>query len=498
MPSAYDQLVTRLKRIHALGEASGALQWDQETFMPSGGTEARAVQLSTLSTLSHELFTAPEVGKLLAAAEKEETDDVHRALLRETRHSYDRATKVPGALVERLSKATSRALPKWVEARKRSDFATFAPILSEIVDVRRDMAAKIDPSGDPYAVLFEDYEPWIPLEDARANLAALRDGLKPILDAAVESTRAAGPDTVFTGEWPIDGQEKLGKHVLDAVGYDWTRGRLDPSAHPFSTGNRYDARITTRYDVNDALGALLSTVHEFGHSLYTLGLPEAHFGTPLGDARDLSVHESQSRLWENHVARSEPFMEFLLPALRDAFPGRLDKVTAHDAWRAANRVEPSLIRVEADELTYHMHIAVRFEVEEGIVSGRTAIEDIPAAWNERMESYLGVTPPDDAHGCLQDIHWSHGAFGYFPTYSLGSMLAAQLYRAFEAANGPFTENIRRGDFAPLREWLRENVHTHGKRYRTGELVEKATGAPLTPDAFLAYARDKFQRVAAPS
>ncbi len=485
---AYEQLVQRLHRLSALGESAALLQWDQETYMPRGGTEARVLQLSTLSALAHETFTAPETGRLLAQAEKEEGDEKHRALLREVRFSFDRATKVSTDLVERMSRATSRALPIWTEARAKSDFQAFRPILEEIVDLKRQYAAAIDPGAAPYEVLFRDYEPWIGLAETRRNLAELREGLKPLIRRAASAPKA--PDA-FAGRWPADKQQQFSLAVLRELGYDFDRGRLDVSAHPFSTGNVYDTRITTRYNEEDPLGALLGTIHEFGHSLYTQGLPREDFGTPLGDARDMAVHESQSRLWENHVGRSRAFWERWLAPMQEAFPGNLKGVTPEDAWRAANVVQPSLVRVEADELTYHMHIALRFEVEEAIVSGAAQVREIPRLWNDRMESYLGVRPPNDKLGCLQDIHWAHGSFGYFPTYSLGSMLSAQLFAAFEKEQGPAAPAIREGRYAPLRDWLRERVHRHGKRYRTGELVERATGKPLSPADFLGYANAKF-------
>lgn len=488
MARAYDDLVRRLLRISALRESSALLQWDQETHMPPGGTEARALQLSGLSAFAHELFTAPELGRALAQAEKEETDEKHRALLREVRFAHERATRVPTELVESMSRATSRALSSWTHARAKSDFAAFRPILEEIVQLQRQYAAAIDPDVPPYEVLFKDYEPWIGLDETRRNLAQLRDGLKPLIRRAADAPR---PKDVFEGRWPKAQQMAFNVRVLEALGYDFQRGRLDVSAHPFSTGNVHDTRITTRYDESHPLGALLGVIHEFGHSLYTQGLPKEDFGTPLGDARDMAVHESQSRLWENHVGRSRGFWEHWLKPMQDAFPGQLAGATPEDAWRAANIVEPSFIRTEADELTYHMHIALRFEVEEALIAGKANVAEVPALWNERMQAYLGITPPDDAHGCLQDIHWSHGSFGYFPTYSLGSMLSAQLFAAFEKQHGPAAPAIRSGDCAPLRGWLRENVHRHGKRYKTNDLIERATGAPLTPKPFLAYANAKY-------
>ena len=279
--------------------------------------------------------------------------------------------------------------------------------------------------------------------------------------------------------------------MLELLGYDFDRGRLDTSTHPFTSGNQFDARITTRFDEHDPLGALTSTIHEFGHAYYTLGLPDDDFGTPLGSHRDLSVHESQSRLWENHVGRSAAFWELLLPKLQDAFP-QTSNLSPREAYEAANQVhDENLIRVEADELTYHLHIIIRFTIERELISGDLAVDDVPDRWNQLYEEYLGLTPPSDALGCLQDIHWSHGNFGYFPTYSLGSVLAAQLHAAADREIDDLDATIRDGDFEPLGEWLRTNIHQHGRRYETDALVEHATGEPLGADAFTEYVTDKY-------
>ena len=336
-------------------------------------------------------------------------------------------------------------------------------------------------------MLFADYEPYLGLDTAEQVLERLRDELVPLIDEIEASN--ADLATPFSGTYSEADQEALARDILDSVGYDWDRGRLDVSAHPFTSGNQFDARITTRFDEEDPLGALTSTIHEFGHATYALGLPEESYGTPLGEARDLSVHESQSRLWENHVGRSEPFWELLAPEVEE----RLGvEATPRDFYEAANRIYPdNRIRVEADELTYHMHIVLRFEIERDLISSDLAVEDIPQVWNEKMEEYLGVVPDNDAEGCLQDVHWSHGSFGYFPTYSLGSVLAAQLYGSADREIEDLEGDIEAGEFDALQEWLTENVHRHGKRYRTPELVEEATGEEYSADAFLGYATEKF-------
>jgi carboxypeptidase Taq len=455
--------------------------------MPEGGTPARSRQLSALSATGHELLTAEEFGDALDSAEASDLDASQEAAVREIRREYERSVRVDTDLVERISQTTSEALPVWTQAKDEDDFEAFAPILEDLVELKREYANQIDPDADPYAVLFADYEPYLGLDTAEQVLERLRDELVPLIDEIEASN--ADLATPFSGTYPEADQEALARDILDSVGYDWDRGRLDVSAHPFTSGNQFDARITTRFDEEDPLGALTSTVHEFGHATYALGLPEESYGTPLGEARDLSVHESQSRLWENHVGRSEPFWKLLAPEVEE----RLGvEATPRDFYEAANRIYPdNRIRVEADELTYHMHIVLRFEIERDLISGDLAVEDIPQVWNEKMEEYLGVVPDNDAEGCLQDIHWSHGSFGYFPTYSLGSVLAAQLYGSADGEIEDLEGDIEAGEFDALQEWLTENVHRYGKRYRTPELVEEATGEEYSADAFLDYATEKF-------
>ena len=486
-PDAYAELLERYGRISSIQDAGGVLSWDQQVIMPEGGTPARSRQLSALSATGHELLTAEEFGDALDSAEASDLDASQEAAVREIRREYERSVRVDTDLVERISQTTSEALPVWTQAKDEDDFEAFAPILEDLVELKREYANQIDPDADPYAVLFVDYEPYLGLDTAEQVLERLRDELVPLIDEIEASN--ADLATPFSGTYSEADQEALARDILDSVGYDWDRGRLDVSAHPFTSGNQFDARITTRFDEEDPLGALTSTIHEFGHATYALGLPEESYGTPLGEARDLSVHESQSRLWENHVSRSEPFWELLAPEVEE----RLGvEATPRDFYEAANRIYPdNRIRVEADELTYHMHIVLRFEIERDLISGDLAVEDIPQVWNEKMEEYLGVVPDNDAEGCLQDIHWSHGSFGYFPTYSLGSVLAAQLYGSADREIEDLEGDIEAGEFDALQEWLTENVHRYGKRYRTPELVEEATGEEYSADAFLEYATEKF-------
>ena len=487
---AYDDLLDRVGRISNVSHAEELLSWDQQVMMPEGGTPARARQLSALSAVEHDLLTADELGALLDELEASSLDDEQRAVVREVRREQERAVRVPTDLIERISTASSEALTAWREAKEADDFDAFAPHLEELVELKRRYADHVDPDRDPYEVLFEEYEPCLPLSHAEDVLTDLRDAVVPLVDSIRASDADLATDT-FAGTFAADAQEELMREALDLLGYPWERGRLDEAPHPFSTGTSYDARITTRYDEAAPIGALLSTIHEFGHATYTLGLPDEAYGTPLGEARDLSIHESQSRLWENHVARSTAFWELFLPHVVEAFPDVGD-VSVRDAYEAVNAVDPSNpVRVEADELTYHLHIVLRFEIERDLIRGDLAVEDVPAVWNEKMASYLGTRPETNAEGCLQDVHWSHGAFGYFPTYSLGSVVAAQLFDAAERDLDGLDGRIREGEFDPLHEWLTERIHRHGKRFETNELVRRATGADVAADAFVDYATAKY-------
>ena len=372
---AYDDLLDRYERISNIQSAAGVLSWDQEVMMPDGGTPARSAQRSALSATSHELLVEEEMEVALDTAESADLPGEQAAVVREIRRQYDRAARVPTELVAEISQKTSEALPVWKEAKAEDDFETFAPILEELLDLKREYADHIDSSRPAYEVLFEDYEPYLGLDTAEQILDQLREELVPLIDEVGESdVELARP---FEGTFDADAQETLARNALDTLGYDWERGRLDTAPHPFSTGTQFDARVTTRFDEEDPLGALTSTVHEFGHATYTLGLPDDQYGSPLGESRNLSVHESQSRLWENHVGRSQPFWSLFLPQVKEQFSG-LDDVTVRDAYEAANRVyDDNLIRVGADELTYHMHIVLRFEIERALIEGDLDVRDVP-------------------------------------------------------------------------------------------------------------------------
>jgi carboxypeptidase Taq len=486
VPAAYEDLLDRYGRATYLGDANGILSWDQEVMMPEGGTPARSKQRGAVSAVAHDILVDDEVADLLDELDGADLSDERRAVVREIRREHERKVRVPTDLVEEISTATAEAHPVWADAREADEFDAFAPTLERLLDLKRRYAEHVDPDADHYATLFADYEPYLDLSTAERVLEELREGLVPLIEAIADS------DTepyAISGTFPESDQLELTHEALSTLGYDFERGRLDTAPHPFSMGTQFDARVTTRFDQSEPLDSLASTIHEFGHANYTLGLPQDAYGSPLGEHRGLTVHESQSRLFENHVGRSEAFWRLFV----DRFNAQYDTdLTARQAYEAANRVyDDNCIRVEADELTYHLHIVLRFEIERELVAGDLAVADVPTVWNDRMDAYLGVRPDGDDEGCLQDIHWSHGSFGYFPTYSLGSVLAAQLYAAAAAEIDDLDSKIEAGEFDALQAWLRENVHEHGRRYRTDELIERATGEPLTAEYFLEYAESKF-------
>ncbi|WP_276280694.1 carboxypeptidase M32 [Halorussus caseinilyticus] len=487
MADAYDDLLDRYERLTALEDGREYLYWDQQVTMPEGGTPARSRQLSTLSALEHQRLTADETGRLLDAAEGEDLTDEQEAVVREIRREYERAAEVPEELVEEHTRVRSEAQDDWQEAKANDDFSAFETTLERLLDLRVRKAEHIDPDRDPYEVMFEGGEPYLGLDTVERIFEELKDGLVPLIED-IRASEDVPP--AFEGTFDADTQMALSEDVLDLLGYDWDRGRLDTSAHPFTLGTQFDARVTTRFDESDLLGAIGSTIHEFGHATYALGLPDDAYGSPLGESRSHGVHESQSRFWENHVGRTKEFWELFLPTVKEHFP-QVSDVTPEEAYRAANRVKAdNVIRVEADELTYHMHIVLRSEIEREFVSGDLAVSEIPAAWDDKMEQYLGVRPDTDAEGCLQDIHWT-GGFANFQNYTVGSVLAAQLWATIEdELDGP-RGLIRDGDFDPLHDWFRENVHRHGSRYTTDELIREATGEDLTAEYFLDYAREKF-------
>ena len=488
-PSAYDQLLERYRRLTNLGYSSSYLNWDQQVMMPEGGAPARAQQLSALSATRHELLVGPEVGEWLDDLEGADLSEGQQGNVREIRRTYERAANVPSELVEAIAQTASENQQIWQDAKANDDFDAFAPRLIKLRDLTVERAEYVDPSTDPYVVMYEDTHPYIPIETMEDIFETLRSELPKLTD----EIRASGVELAepFDGEYPDDEQRALCETALDFIGYDWSRGRLDTAPHPFMTGTQFDARVTTRFKQTDPMDALTATIHEYGHASYQLGLLQEHYGTPLGSSQG-SIHESQSRFWENHIGRSRPFWEVFLPHVKAHLPGT-DSLTVDEAHEAANRVRPeNLIRVEADELTYHMHIILRSEIDRAFVEGDLEVDEIPVVWNDKMEEYLGVRPETDTEGCLQDIHWT-SRFAAFQTYTLGSMAAAQLDAAVRR-DLDVDGLVRDEEFEPILEWMNENVHSHGQFYRTPELIEQATGETLTAEYFIDYVRDKFERL----
>jgi carboxypeptidase Taq len=407
------------------------------------------------------------------------------------RRDYERRTKLPQQLVEELAKLAVLGQQTWVEARKANDFARFRPLLERTIELKRQEADAIGHDGVAYDALLDEYEPAAKTADVAQVLGRLREQLVPLAAQIAASPQRPNLE-VLKRRFPVHLQEQFGRQAAEAIGFDFQQGRLDVTDHPFCTDiGPHDVRLTTRYDENFLPGALFSTLHEAGHGLYEQGLPADRYGLPTGQAVSLGIHESQSRMWENMVGRSRPFWQHFFPQAQSAFPESLAGVPLDDFYFAINDVRPSLIRTESDEVTYNLHILIRFELELALLNGELPAADLPAAWNAKYREYLGIEPPTDADGVLQDVHWSSGAFGYFPTYSLGNLYAAQFFEQATRELGDLPAMFRRGEFLPLRDWLRTRIHTQGRRYPAAMLVERVTGSPLSHDALLRHLRGKF-------
>jgi len=478
------ELRRRLAEVADLESTSILLAWDQEIVMPVTGGEWRAQQRATLERLSHQRFVDDEIGELLEAAEPETELDAD--LLRITRRDYDKARRVPADLVEELAHAGATGHEAWVLARDASDFAMFEPHLRRNIELRRRYIDCFPEVARPYDALLDDYEPGMLTADVEDVLGRLRDGLVPLVgdgDGDADALVTGGP-------FPTDAQRRFVETVLHQVGVD-ERWRLDVAKHPFAAAvSLGDVRLTTRY-AEDDLDSLFSTLHEFGHGLYEANIDPALARSPLGGGVSSAVHESQSRMWENMVGRSPGFWRWAFPHLRSAFPERFGTSSWQDVHRALNVIRPTLIRVSADEVTYGLHIVLRFELELALFEGDLDVADLPEAWRERTRQYLGLEIPDDAHGVLQDVHWSEGLFGYFPTYALGNVFAGQLWARLNGELPDLDEAFARGEFASLATWLSENVHRYGRRLLPNEIIERAAGAPLDPEPYLDYVRAKL-------
>ncbi len=491
----YRSLEARFRRTLALEEAGGMLQWDMAAMMPSGGAEARMEQLAVLERLGHELVAAPETEALLDAAEAEAggLDAWQRANLHEMRRDWRHATALDGALVEELSRATQRCELAWRAARPADDYAAVKPLLAELlVLVRRKAEAKAGALGlSPYEALMDEYESGLRVSQLDTLFGDLVDFLPGFLGEVLERQASRPSGELPPGPFPVARQKALAERLMAAVGFDFDHGRLDTSAHPFCGGVPDDVRITTRYDEQDYASAMMGVLHETGHALYERGLPAAWRLQPVGRARGMALHESQSLLIEMQACRSPEFVAFLAPLAREAFGASGPLWEPDNLLRLYHRVEPGFIRVDADEVTYPLHVILRYRLERALVAGELSLDDLPGAWNEGFHRLFGMRPPDDRLGCLQDIHWFAGGFGYFPTYTLGALLAAQFFDAARRARPEIPEAIGRGDFAPLLGWLRQEVHGRASLTDTAGLVERATGRPLDPEVFKAHLKARY-------
>ncbi len=494
-PEAAYQWLAQHSRETAYYESMGQLLgWDQRTQIPIKGHAHRHNQFAMLAKWVHSRATDPRVGEHLARVEGadlvRDPNSTAAVNVREWRRDYDRALKIPEDLAVALAKATAEGETAWEQARPDNDWAAFKPFLARIVSLKREEAQALGYAGEPYDAHLDLFEPGETAAGLAPLLAQVREALVEILEAINASARRPASEVVRR-HFPVAGQERFGRLVTQRLGYDFDAGRLDPTAHPFSVEiGPGDVRITTRYDEHNFSQAFFSTLHEAGHALYGQGLPEEHWGTPRGAPVSLGIHESQSRMWENLVGRSLGFWRYFYPQAQADFPA-LREVPLEVFHGAVNEVRPSLIRTEADEVTYNLHILLRFELERPLMGGDLQVEDLPGAWNDRMAAYLGLTPPDHAQGVMQDVHWAAGLFGYFPTYTLGNLYAAQFSAQAESDLGTLEEKFAVGDFAPLREWLRAKIHSQGNRLWARPLVKEVTGEDLTPRYLVAYLQRKF-------
>jgi len=491
-PASYKKLLRRAREIALAASTASALTWDQETYMPSQALAFRAEQLAWLSGHAHRLFIAKSVGQWISDCEQRGLPPASgpAANLREWRRQYDRATKVPPRLVEKLEKTRAHAREAWRQARQQSNFALFKPHFDKILSLTLQMTDCWGYKDSPYDALLQGYEQGAAAAELRPLFAELRPAIASILPPAAARSAAVPPD-FLRGHYPVAAQQAFNRKVAEAIGFDFRAGRIDTTTHPFcETLGAGDCRLTTRYQESDFIPSLYGVLHESGHGLYEQGLPPEDFGTPIGTAVSLGIHESQSRLWENHVGRGPAFWEHWHPVACEHFPG-LKKFSPAQITAAVNRVSPSFIRVEADQVTYDLHIILRFEIEVNLVEGKLKTSDIPACWNEQFEKMFGLKVGRDSEGCLQDIHWSVGLLGYFPTYTLGNVNAAQLMRRAAAGNPALADELARGDYKPLLAWLRENIHRQGSRHTPQDLIRLATGEPTAIRDHVDYLRAKF-------
>ncbi len=492
------ELYDNMRELAIIRSCQALLDWDERTYMPRNGSEHRGNQSAFLSGIAHEKFVSPKNGEILdnliSSGLDPQADNPDSANIREIKRVYDKAVKIPKSLVEELSRTITMSQGVWQEARAKSDFPMFRPWMEKVVHLKQQEAQAVGFKDAAYDAMLDDFEPGSSTPVIAKVFAGLRNELVDLLSRIRSSGR--GPDTtIITRNYPVDAQEQFGIAAASAIGFDFSSGRLDVTAHPFCTGiGPFDTRITTRYNPNHFPQAFFGVLHEAGHGLYEQGLPKETYGLPCGEAASLGIHESQSRMWENMVARSHSFWKYFYPRAQKAFPGALGNVTLDQFHFAVNDVRSSLIRIEADEATYNLHILLRFEIESAFFNGDLKVADVPGVWNEKFQKFFGITPKNDGEGCLQDVHWSAGLIGYFPTYTLGNLYAAQFFQKAQSDLGDLDGQFARGEFAPLLGWLRDKIHSQGQRYRAEQLIERVTGKPLLHQPLIDYLKGKYSRL----
>ncbi len=493
MTERFDELWRRLAEIHDVEKAAGVLSWDEETKMPPSGAEVRAEQRATLNRIAHELNISPDLGELLEELrpfeEEHDFESFEASLIRIARRDYEKAVRVPSDLRAEMTRAGSLGYQGWLRAREAEDYSIMLPHLERNLELRRRYVECFEPEGDPYDVVLDDYEPGMKTVEVEEIFAKLKAALVPWLRAVSDADPI--DDSCLRGRFPRDAQRRFAQAVLDRWGMDRAAWRLDLTVHPFATSfGPTDIRLTTTFH-EDSMHGILSCLHEFGHGIYERQVDPAYTRSPLAQGVSSAFHESQSRMWENLIGRNIATWRYFYPRLQQEFPDHFADVPLEGFHRALNKVQPSFRRVDADEVTYCLHIILRFELERSMLAGDVSLKDLPEAFNEKMREYLGLHPPDVVTGVLQDVHWSDMSFGYFPTYALGNVVSVQLWERAEADLGELEEPFERGDFAPLREWLRENVHRHGRAFTPQELLMRVTGSTMDPEPYLRYLERKL-------
>lgn len=489
--STYDSLINHLQKAFYLKSSLQLLQWDAQVNLPQNSGDIRASQIAILSEIVHDKLTDPEIGNCLAELESncDKLSQEQLTVFKETKKTYDRLIKLPSEFVAKKAETQSHAYLAWVEARKNSDFKQFIPYLQKQLDFAIEEANIVNSHSNPYDYWIDQHDPDLNVQFIEYHFFELKKDLVPLYSQLINSPIKA--DLTLLKGFPIDKQEVFVREISEKIGFDYTRGRLDRSVHPFCGGNPLDIRMTTRYNENVPFDSLFSSIHETGHALYEQGLPKEHIGTPLSEAIGMAVHESQSRFWENQIGRSRAFWHYFEPRYRELFPDSLKNINSDLLYLLINAIERNPIRVDSDEVSYNLHIILRFELEKQLFDGSLKIVDLPEKWNASSEEILGLTPKNDKEGVLQDVHWSVGAFGYFPSYTLGNMLAAQLWYTIIQDITSFEQKISKGDFSSLLQWLRTHVHQWGKQYNTRDLIQNITREPLNSKYLIKYLKSKY-------